>query len=174
MKPEKIKTVSEIKEKVENSKGIYMVDFTGMNTEMVNELRMMFRNSDIEYKVFKNTLMKIALKEMAINLEDEYLKLPTGLAFSYKDPFSPIKILNDFIKKYEKPIIKGSIIDGIIYNDKDTTRFSTIPPKEELIAKMLAGFNSPLVSFVGALNGILRNLVYLIYSIKEKKEKEEQ
>lgn len=174
MKPEKIKSVSEIKEKVESAKGVYMVDFTGMNTEMVNELRTMFRNSDIEYKVFKNTLMKIALKEMAINLDEEYLKLPTGLAFSYKDPFSPIKILNDFIKKYEKPIIKGSIVDGIVYNNKDTTKFSTIPSKEELIAKMLAGFNSPLTNFVGTLNGVIRNLVYLIYAIKEKKEKEEQ
>jgi large subunit ribosomal protein L10 len=174
LKPEKIKTVSEIKEKVENAKGIYMVDFTGMNTEMVNELRTMFRNSDIEYKVFKNTLMRIALKEMAINLEDEYLKLPTGMAFSYKDPFSPIKILNVFIKKYEKPIIKVSIIGGIVYNNKDTVKFSTIPSKEELIAKMLAGINSPIVGFVGVLNGILRNFVYLIYSIKEKKEKEEQ
>ena len=77
--------------------------------EIVNELRTKFRNSDIEYKVVKNSLTKIALKDMPFNIDEVYLKLPTGIAFSYKDSLSPIKLLNDFIKTHEKPRIKGSI-----------------------------------------------------------------
>ena len=173
MRPKKEKAIIEIKEKFTKAKGIYLVDFTGMNTEMVNELRIKFRNSDVEYKVVKNTMTKIAIEDMPFNLGEDYLRLSTGIAFSYTDPFSPIRVLNDFIKIYEKPRIKGSIVEGRVFDEKNTVKFSLFPTKEELLAKMLAGFNSPIAGFVGTLNGVVRNLLYVINSIKDKREKDE-
>lgn len=170
MKQEKEKIITEIKEKFTKAKGIYLIDFTGMNTEIVNELRTMFRNSDIEYKVVKNSLTKIALKDMPFNLDEGYLRFPTGIVFSYEDSFSPIKLLNDFIKTHEKPKIKGSIIEGKVFDERDTVKFSSVPPKEELLARMLMGLNSPIAGFVGTLNGIVRNLLYVVCLIKEKRE----
>ena len=170
MRPEKEKAITEIREKLSKSKGAYFVDFKGMNTEMVNELRNKFRSFDVEYKVIKNTLAQIALKDLPYNIEEKYFKLSTGIAFSYDNPFTPAKVLDDFIKKYEKPKVKCSVIEEKVYNEVETVRFFKLPSKEELLGRILAGFNSPIAGFVGVLGGVSRKLLYVLNSMKEKKE----
>jgi len=170
VRPEKERAITEIKEKFSKSKGAYLVDFNGMNTEMVNELRNEFRSLDVEYKVVKNTLAQIAVKDLPYDIDEKYFKLSTGIAFSYDDAFTPTKVLDDFVKKYDKPKIKCSVIEEKVYNETETVRFFKLPSKEELLGRMLAGFNSPIAGFVGVLNGVVRNLLYVLNSIKEKKE----
>ena len=170
MKPEKVKQVSEIKESFLKSQGTYLIDFSGMNTELTQELRDLLRKAGIEYKVVKNTLAKRALNEASFDIDKRYLELPTGILFSYGDPFAPARILKDFFKKYEKPLIKGSIVEGKIYNENETKRFANLPTKNELIAKMLGGFNAPIGNFVGILSATVRSLLYALNSLKEKRE----
>ncbi len=170
MRPEKEKAITNIKENFLKAKGVYLVDFTGMNTEIVNELRTKFRSSDVEYKVVKNTLTKIAVKDLPFKFDEKFFKLPTAIAFSYDEPFTPIRILDEFIKKYDKPRIKCSVIEEKIYDEKDTIKFSKIPSKEVLLGRMLGGFNSPITGFVGVLSGVLRNLASVLNSIKDEKE----
>ena len=119
MRPEKEKAIAEIKEKFKKAKGIYFINFKGMNTEEVNELRNRFRGLDVEYKVVKNTLAQIAVKGLPYNIDEEYFKLPTGIVFSYEDSLTPTSVLDDFITRYEKPEIKCSVIDEKLYNKKN-------------------------------------------------------
>ena len=172
MKPEKVEQVSEIKERFLKAEGTYLIDFSGMDIEMTEELRDLFRKSELEYKVVKNTLTKRALDEASFEIDQEYLKLPTGLVFSYQDPFAPARIISKFYKKHEKPAVKGSIIDGAVYDAKETLGFSSYPTKDELLAKMLGSFNAPIANFVGLLGATVRNLLYALNSLKEQKEKE--
>ena len=170
MRPEKVQQVAEIKERFLKAQGTYLIDFSGMDIEMTEELRDLFRKSELEYRVVKNTLTKRAFDEASFEIDQKYLKLPTGLVFSYKDPFSPARIINDFYKKHEKPIVKGSIIEGEVYNEKETLNFSSYPTKDELLARMLGGLNAPIANFVGILGATVRSLLYALQSLKEQKE----
>lgn len=157
--------VKEVKEKLSKSNSIVLVDYKGINVEDVTELRKRFRNAGVDYKVYKNTLFKRAASEMGIEALHEYLQGTVAVAFGYDDVVAPAKTINQFIKDNPKtPItIKAGYIEGKMMDAKEVKALGDLPSKEVLIAMLLGG-----------LQGSLRNLAYMLNSIKEKKEAEAQ
>jgi len=170
--PRKIEIVEELNKKLNEAKGFYLADFIGLNVEQITQLRKQLRDESIEFIVIKNTLLKRALENYPFKDIDQYLTGPNALAISYDDPLKPAKILNSFIKKYEKPQLKASVIDGKIFNLEETKQLTNLPSKEELLAKLVMLLNSPISNLVYSLQGILRKLVYVLNAVKEQKEKQ--
>jgi len=167
---EKKQIVQEIKEKVEKSQGIVLVDYRGLTVEEVTQLRRNYRKAGVEYKVYKNTLMRFAFKELGLEDFNEYLEGPNAIAFGYDDPVQPAKITSEFAKNHEKLEIKAGIVDGKIVGIEEIKELANLPSREVLIAQVLGGFNAPITGLVNVLQGTIRSLVYALNAIKEKQE----
>mgnify|MGYP000091069296 CR=1 FL=1 len=167
---EKVQIVEELKDKLGNASGAIFVDYRGLTVEEVTNLRKAFREANIEYKVYKNTLIEIAAKEIGLDGIIPFLAGPTAIAFGMKDPVTPAKILTDNIQKLKKMEIKGGVVEGKVIDAKGVDALSKLPTREELIAKMLGSMNAPIANLVGVLSGPMRAFVYALNAIKEKKE----
>ena len=151
--------VAEIKEKLEKAKAIVIADYQGLTVEEDTQLRKNLRTEGIEYKVYKNTLVTLAAKELGFEGLDEFLEGPSAIAFSYEDVTAPARILNNFASDHKKLELKAGLIDGEIYDKDKIVQLASIPSKEVLIAKLLGSIKAPL-----------SNLAYLLSAIKDKKE----
>ena len=153
--------VVEIKEKLEKAQAIVLASYQGLTVEEDTQLRKNLREAGVEYRVYKNTLVKIAAKEVGIEGIDEYLEGPVSIAFGYEDATAPARILNDFAKDHKKLDLKAGVVEGKVFNEAEVKQLATIPSKEVLIAKLLGSIKAPL-----------SNLAYLLSAIKDKKEAE--
>ena len=116
----------------------------------------------------KNTLTSIAIKDMGYNL-NEFLKGPTAVAFSYEDPVAPAKVLVDFAKTHKQLEIKAGVIEGKVADKDVIGELAKMPPKEQLLANTVGAIQSPLYGIVGVLQGTLRDMVYTLQAIQDKK-----
>ena len=156
---QKAGVVSEIKERFENAKSVVAFDYRGLSVAEVTELRRKLRETGAEYKVYKNTLVTIAAKELGLDGIVEFLEGPVSIAFGYDDATAAARILNDFAKDHKKLELKAGVVEGVVYDKAKIEQLASIPSKEVLIAKLLGSIKSPL-----------SNLAYLLNAIKEKKE----
>ena len=171
LKVEKEKTVNELKEKLSLSKSLFLTDFRGLNVEEMTKLRRKLKEAGSEYKVTKNTLIRMAAKQSGFEGVLDYLEGSTGLVFSYEDPISPAKVLYDVHKRVEKPKIKVIWIEGRLLDENHLKRLAGLPSREVILAQIIFGLNSPMANFVGTLQGVLRNFVGILDAIKEEKLK---
>lgn len=151
--------VAEIKEKMVNAKGIVLAAYQGNNAEADTLLRKSCRENGVEYKIYKNTLVKLAAKEAGIEGLDEYLTASTAVAFSYEDATASARVLNNFAKDHKNMQLKAGVVEGKVYDTETIAHIANIPSKEVLVAKLLGSLKAPL-----------SNVVYLLNAIKESKE----
>lgn len=153
--------VQEIKERLEKSQAVILADYHGLTVEEDTELRKKLREVGVEYKVFKNTLSILALKQLGVEGLEQHLVGPLAMAISYDDPTVPARILNDFAKNHKNLELKAGLVQGEIYDLDKIKQLATIPSREVLLAKLLGSFKAPVSNFA-----------YLLNAIKEKKESE--
>lgn len=161
--------VDNLTNKVAKSKTVILVDYRGLTVEQDTELRVALRKAGVKYEVVKNTLTRFAMNNNGYSELDTYLNGPTAIAYSYEDVVAPAKIISEFAKKFEHLQIKVGIVEGKIFDEKEIKALAELPSREELIAKVLAGFNAPISGFVNVLNGNLRGLVVALNGIAQKK-----
>lgn len=169
-KPEKELIVKEVADKFAKASSVLFADFTGLKVEEMNELRSAFRKASVEYRVVKNTLARLALKEAGYEHLCDYLTGPTSFAFGGEDPVAPAKIITDFAKKIDKPKIKACLFEGKLLEPSQVDQIAKLPSREILLSRVAAGVNGPLVSFVWVLQSLLQNLVLVLDAIKREKE----
>ena len=146
--------VAEIKGKLQKSKAVILTKYQGLTVEEDTTLRKNLREAGVEYKVYKNTLVILAAKELGLDGIVEYLEGPVSVAFGYEDVTVAARVLNDFAKDHNKLELKAGIVEGEIYDESKIKQLATIPPKEVLIAKLLGSIKSPISSFARVLSAI--------------------
>lgn len=146
--------VAEIKEKLEKANSVVINKYQGLTVEEDTLLRKNLREAGVEYKVYKNTLVTIAAKELGLEGIVEYLEGPVSIAFGYEDVTVAARVLNDFAKDHKKLELKAGIVEGEIYDEAKIKQLATIPSKEVLIAKLLGSIKSPIASFARVINAI--------------------
>ncbi len=168
-RPEKEATVQEIKEKFERAKSVILTDYRGLSFEQISELRTKLRAQGVEYKIFKNTLAKIAVKELDLEALDPYLVGPTAMALSYEDPVAPAKTLADFARSTKILQLKGGVVEGQVIDAVRVESMATIPPKEILLAMFMGGLRSPLYGLASSLNQITAGLAIALNQVAQQK-----
>jgi len=167
-KPEKDKLVAELKNKLKGAKALYYTDFTGLNVKRMTELRRRLRKANVEYVVIKNTLALRAVNESG--LVGTRLKGQTGLVIA-KDAVAAAKVLADFAKENEeRPAVKGGLLDGKSLNVAQVKKLASMPSREQMLAELGAGLQSPMAAFVGALNGVLYMFAGALEGLRAQKE----
>ena len=162
--------VQEIAEKFRNAKTAVLVNYRGLTVEEVTELRAKSRDAGIEYKVYKNSMMRFAAKETGYEGLLDVLVGPTAIAFCNTDPVAPAKVLSEFAKKHKALVIKAGMVEGKVLDVQGVAALAELPPREVLVAKVLGALNSPISGFVNVLNGNLRGLVVALDAIAQQKQ----
>lgn len=176
MKEEKLRSkealVEEIKEKIQGAQSIVIVNYRGLNVEEATELRRNFREANVDYKVYKNTMLRRAFNELGHeNLEDIF-KGPTAIAFGNDDPASAAKISSEFAKNHNALEIKSGLVDGKVLSLEEVDALAKLPSREVLIAQVLGGLNAPIQGFANVMSGTLSGFARVLAQIAEKKENE--
>ncbi len=165
---EKEQLVSELKEQITGAKALYYTDFTGLNVKGMTDLRRKLRKANVQYVVIKNTLALRAVNESG--LVAERLKGPTGVVIA-KDPVEAAKILADFAKANDqKPAVKGGMLDGAAIDTEQVKRLAAMPSREQMLAELGAGLQSPLSAMLGAMNGLLMMFAGALDALKTQRE----
>jgi large subunit ribosomal protein L10 len=164
---EKEALVSELETKIKGAKALYYTDFTGLNVKQVTDLRRRFRKNGVEYVVIKNSLALRAVNQSG--LAGTKLKGPTGIVIG-KDPVAAAKVLTDFAKEFEKPAVKGGLLDGKAIDKAQIAKLATMPSREQLLANLGAALQSPLAGFAGALNGVLSTFAGALEALRAQRE----
>lgn len=170
---EKKQIVEEIKEKIQKAQSVVLVDYRGLKVDEVTELRRKYAEAGVDYKVYKNTMMRFAFKDAGLEEFNEHLVGPNAIAFGFEDPVTVAKITNDFSKDHKELEIKAGIVDGKIIDIDEIKALADLPSKETLIAQALGGLNAPISGFANVLQGTIRNLVYALNAIVEKEGAQE-
>ena len=160
--------VDEIKELLTDAQSAVLVSYRGITVEQDTAMRKELREAGVEYKVYKNTMMKRAFKELGYEDLDEFLKGPSAIALGMADPASAAKISSDFAKDHEALEIKTGIVDGKVLSLAEVDALAKLPSKEVLIAQVLGGLNAPIQGLANVLNGTIRSLAIVLNAIAEK------
>lgn len=156
----KKQVVSEITEKIRNAKSVVLVEYKGLTVEKATELRNKCREAGVEYKVYKNTLMRFAFEELGYNDMSVNLEGPNAIAMSYEDEVSAARVTNDFAKTSNDTIVlKAGIAEGKVMNADEVKALASVPSREILLGQL-----------AGVLQGNIRNLAYMLDQISKKGE----
>jgi large subunit ribosomal protein L10 len=169
-RPEKVQRVAEITERLKGARNIFITDYSGLNVIDITELRKQMREGGVTFRVEKNTLLRRAAADLGLeNLVPEF-RGPTAVVLSEEDPTVPAKILHDFYDRLEKPKVRVFRVEDRIYGPDDVKPLAQLPPRETLLAQLVAAVESPISSLIGTLDGVIRDFITTIEAIAEKRE----
>jgi large subunit ribosomal protein L10 len=179
---EKAVQVDAVRESFANASATVLVDFRGVNVEMITNLRARFREAGVEYKVVKNNVVRKAIEgsELAKNQKfTENLVGPTAIAWSFEDPSAAAKVITTFRKDFadelqpkdrpEKLLVKCGVLEGQVLDGKRVEKeLATLPGKDEVRASLLAQLLAPMQNLVGQLNAPAQNLAFVLEAYRRK------
>jgi len=146
--------VNEIKEKLVKAASVVMVDARGLTVEQDTELRKKLREVGVDYKVYKNTMVHLAVEGTEFEGLRDYLSGPSTFAFSYEDATAAASVLNAQTKIVKELEFKAGVVEGIVYDAEGMKVVAAIPSREVLLAKLLGSFKSPLSAFARVIQAI--------------------
>jgi len=163
--------VTELHDKLQRAKAVFLADFRGLSVGKATELRDELRKAEVEYKVVKNTLLNRAVEDTDKQLLKELFAGPTAVALTYSDPVSAAKVLARFDKDLQTPFkLKGGVLSGKAITPGDILALADLPSREVLLAKMLGSMNAPATNFVGVLAAVPGSFVRALNAIRIQKE----
>lgn len=165
----KITITATLADKLNGAKSIVMTDYRGLTTAQLLELRQKLAQAKADYTITKNTLLRRALIQKGLEIERETLEGPTACLFSYEDEVAPLKVLVTFAQATQLPKVKGGYLGQSFLSAQRVTALSKLPTKEVLLVQLMGTIQAPTVGLVQVLNGNIRNLVYALNAIKDKK-----
>ncbi len=158
---QKKQIVSEIAEKLKNSKSTIVVDYRGLTVGEVTELRKQLREAGVDFKVYKNSMARRAADAAELSGLNEALTGPNAIAFSNEDVVAPAKILNEFAKKNEALELKAGVIEGNIATVEEIKALAELPSREGLLSMLLSVLQAPI-----------RNLALAAKAVADQKEEQ--
>ena len=162
--------VAEFAEKLKVAKAAFLADYRGLDVDQANDLRNKLREVGVEYRVVKNTLLRLAAKDTGSACFDEFLNGPTAIALVNEEPVGPAKALVEFAKKNDAFELKAGMLDGKLLSIAEIQALAELPSRDELLAKMLGSMSAPATNFVGVLAAVPRTFVQVLAAIKDQKE----
>jgi large subunit ribosomal protein L10 len=168
-KEAKEKVVADVSALLATAKATFLADYRGMDVEATNKLRGELRGVGVDYRVVKNTLLRLAAKGTEAECLDSQLTGPTAVAFVSGDPAASAKVLSEFAKTNKAFELKGGVLGGKALSVDEIKALADLPSREELLAKLLGSINAPTSNFVGVLAAIPRSLVQVLAAIQDQK-----
>lgn len=163
-----IDMLEKVKGSIEASKGLFVVDYRGLTVKDAQELRRALREAGAHMKVYKNNIVRIALKDAEMPNIDEMLKGTCAYIFYEKDPVEAAKVLKQEADKLKKMQILGGIADGKAISSEEALAYAELPSRDELLAKLVYVIGSPLSGIAQVCAGPARGLVTTLQAVADK------
>jgi large subunit ribosomal protein L10 len=169
VRPEKAAAVKQLKEKIEASRIVILANYRGLKVPEMETLRKSLRENKSEAKVYKNTLVRMALADLNIECPSELLSGPTIFISSSEDAATASKAAANFGQEVEAFELMGGFLDKENISKAVLAELAKLPSRDELIAKTVAGIKAPITNFVMGLSSPIRGFIYVLNSIQTKK-----
>ena len=162
-------TLAKIKEELSATQAVWIVDYRGLTVKEIQELRRNGRASGASMKVYKNTLMHLALTECELPTMDDLLEGPSAFVFANEDPAAAAKVLKTFAKSNENLSIKGGMMEGEAYDAAQVEAIASLPSREELMGQIAGMISGVARGLATSINGVPRGLAQSLSQVAEQK-----
>jgi large subunit ribosomal protein L10 len=166
----KVEVVDEVKTRMGAAAASIVSEYRGLTVAELAELRGALEAAGGDYKIFKNTLVRLAIDGGEYQPLSEYLSGPSALTFVQGDISAVAKALRDFSRNNPLLVIKGGLADGSLLSPGDLAALADLPPREVLLARMAGALAAPMQQLAGLLQALPRNLAYGISALVEQRE----
>lgn len=169
-KDNKAVLIDEIAEKLDRHTAVYLTNASGLSVAEANDLRRRFREAGVDFKVYKNTFVRLAMdRKGGYDAVYEHLNGPTAVALS-SEPALPAKVIRDFLKGKDRkiPEVKGAFIDGAVFGEGSLETLAALKGKQELLGDVIGLLLSPMANVVGALQSAGGNLAGIAQTLAER------
>jgi large subunit ribosomal protein L10 len=159
-RPEKVAVVDEVREKLSGADAAILTEYRGLKVGELAALRTSLRGAGGEYKVYKNTLVRFAARELGLDELESLLTGPTAIAFVKGDAAGVAKAIRDYSRTNPTLVIKGTVLGGKVLDAKGTAALADLPSREVLLAQLAGALQAPMAKFAGLLQALPRNFAY--------------
>jgi large subunit ribosomal protein L10 len=166
-RPQKVVVVEEVRERLSSSSGAILTEYRGLNVAEMARLRRSLREAGGQYKIYKNSLVRFAVRDLGLDLE-EMLLGPTAIAFVEGDAASVAKSLRDFSRTNPNLVIKGGVLGTTVLSARDAGALADLPSREQLLAQLAGAMAAPLQQMAGLLAALPRNFAYGMRALADK------
>jgi large subunit ribosomal protein L10 len=166
----KVEVVDEVKTRVGAATASIVSEYRGLTTSELAELRGALAAVGGDYRIFKNTLVRLAIDGGEYQPLSEYLNGPTALTFVQGDISAVAKALRDFSRNNPLLVIKGGLADGSLLSPGDLAALADLPPREVLLARLAGALAAPMQQMAGLLQALPRNMAYGISALIEQRQ----
>jgi large subunit ribosomal protein L10 len=173
-RPEKVAVVDEVKQKFAEADGAMLTEYRGLDVQAMAELRRALRDAGGEYKIYKNTLVRLAARDAGLEIDD-LLTGPTAIAFvgeqadgTAGDVAAVAKALKDFAKTNDALVIKGGLLADQLLSADELKALAELPSRDVLLAMLAGAFQAPMAKFAGLLAAVPRDFAYGLAALIEK------
>jgi large subunit ribosomal protein L10 len=149
-------------DRFQRSEMTILADYRGLSVAQLQDLRATLRPVDSEFRIAKNTLVRIAAERAGVEGLEPFLDGPTAVMFAFGDAVAPAKALSDFVRTSRILQIKAGLMNGQVVSASDVEAIATLPPREELLGRLVGMLASPMARAVGFLSGPSRSVAYLV------------
>src|SRR5437764_8195267 len=167
-RPAKVAVVNEVREKLSSSDGAILTEYRGLNVSELADLRRSLRAAGGQYKIYKNTLVRFAVRELGLQELEEMLLGPTAIAFVDGDAAAVAKSLRDFARGNPNLVIKGGVLGETILSAKDASALAELPSREQLLAQLAGAMAAPLQQMAGLLKALPQNFAYALRALADQ------
>lgn len=158
----KSQQIDDLVERMQRAELTILADYRGLTVSALQDLRGRLRPVEAEFKIAKNTLTRIAAERVGIEGLEPFLEGPSAIMFAYGDVVAPAKAMSDFVRSSRVLQIKAGVMNNQVLSQGDIEAISNLPPREELIGKLVGLLASPMSRTVGVLSGPSRSVAYLV------------
>jgi large subunit ribosomal protein L10 len=166
---EKVAVVDEVRQRFDGANAAILTEYRGLKVKDLATLRRSVRSSGGDYKIYKNTLVRLAARGSGLVELEEMLVGPTAIAFVDGDAASVAKVLRDYARTNPLLVIKGGVLGDKVMDARATAALADLPPREVLLARFAGGLAAPLQQLAGLLQALPRNLAYGLAALRDKR-----
>jgi large subunit ribosomal protein L10 len=170
-RPEKVAVVDEVRERFDGASAALLTEYRGLSVSAIAQLRRALREAGGDLKVYKNTLVRFAARDLGLEIED-LLTGPTAIAFVEGDPVNVAKALRDFARTNPALVVKGGLLGTRSLTAAETTALADVEPREVLLAKLAGAMAAPMVQLAGLIQALPRNFAYGLQALIDQQSAE--
>ena len=169
VRPEKTAIVTEVQDKLKKAAGVIVTEYSGLSVKQFQTLREGLGH-EVEYKIFKNTLVRIAAGNCGLAELETHLKGAVGLVFCHEDPIDVLKKLKELASEMDPLKITGAVLEDAVVDGSYARRLADLPSRDELLGMVVGSVRSPLSNLVGVLGNPMTGLLGTLTAIAKEKE----
>ncbi|MCU1461075.1 MAG: ribosomal protein [Acidimicrobiales bacterium] len=168
-RPEKVAVVDEVRERLSAASAAILTEYRGLNVTEISRLRRALREAGGDYKIYKNTLVRFAARDLGLAEFEAMLTGPTAIAFVETDAAAVAKALRDFGRTNPALVVKGGLLGTKVLSAGDTSALAELPSRDVLLAQLAGAMAAPMRTFAGLLQALPRSLAYGLKALLDQR-----